>query len=133
MLNQFKISVRKKKVEANFDFEASNSCSYTIFLDCPTISNNSENDDIFFERTTRPRSTPQPLVTTTKSSHRTQTTNTRSKLTSEGKIYLDGNLTTNMTFFYCAVLVGYWTSNSPSLPVHFKKEETLNMYYISFI
>ena len=106
MLNQFKISVRKKKVEANFDFEASNSCSYTIFLDCSTISNNSENDDIFFENTTRPRSTPQPLVTTTKSSHRTQTTNTRNKLTSEGKIYLDGNLTSNMTFFYCAVLVG---------------------------
>ena len=107
MLNQFKISVRKKKVEANFDFEASNSCSYTIFLDCSTISNNSENDDIFFESTTRPRSTPQPLVTTTKSSHRTQTTNTRNKLTSEGKICMDGNLTSNMTFFllrsYCRI------------------------------
>ena len=108
---------------------------HIFFLDCSTISNNSENDDIFkSNRTTRPRPTPQPLVTTTKSfSQRTQLTNTRNKLTSEGKIYLDGNLTSNMTLVYCWVLFGYRTSNFPPLPVYFKKEGTLNMYYISFI
>ena len=38
-----------------------------FFLVCSTISNKSENDDIFIEGTARPRSTPQPLATTTKS------------------------------------------------------------------
>ena len=44
-----------------------------------------------FERTKRPRSTPQPSVTkATSTSLRTQLTNTRNKL-SEGKIYFDRN------------------------------------------
>ena len=89
MLTQLKISVRKKK-----------SCKRTLilkrvtrfhifFLDCFTISNNSENDDIFIEGVTRPRSTPQPLATkTTSTSLRTQSTNTRNELLSEGKTYL---------------------------------------------
>ena len=116
MLTQLKITVRKKE-----------SCKRTLilkwvtrvqifFLDCSTISKNSENGDIFIERTTRPRSTPQPLATTTNSfSHRTQLTITRNKLLSEGKIYLDGNLKCNMTLVYCAVLVGCRTSK---LPLH---------------
>ena len=74
---------------------------HIFFLDCSTISNNSENDDIFTEGRTRPRSTPQPLATKTKSfSHRTQLTNTRNKLTSEGKIYFDGSFNyTELTNF----------------------------------
>ncbi|XP_066017767.1 uncharacterized protein [Pocillopora verrucosa] len=56
-------------------------------VNCSTISKNSENGDIFIERTTRPRSTPQPLATTINSfSHRTQLTITRNKLLSEGSI-----------------------------------------------
>ena len=62
-----------------------------FFLDCSTVSNNSENDDTFIERTTRPRSTSQPLATKkTSTSLRTQLTNTRNKL-SEGKIFFDRN------------------------------------------
>ena len=65
---------------------------HIFFLDCSTIPNNSEKDDIFIERTTRPRSTPQPLSTkTTSNSLRTRLTNTRKKF-SEGKIDFDGNL-----------------------------------------
>ena len=80
MLTQLKISVRKKK------------CCVNIFsLDCSTVSNNSENDDIFIEGTTRPRSISQPLATKkTSTSLRTQLTNTRNKR-SEGKIYFDRN------------------------------------------
>ena len=80
MLTQLKISVRKKKC-----------CVNIFFLDCSTVSNNSENDDIFIEGTTRPRSISQPLATKkTSTSLRTQLTNTRNKL-SEGKIYFDRN------------------------------------------
>ena len=62
---------------------------HIFFLDCFTIFNNSENDDIFIEEATRPRSTPQPLATkTTSTSLRTQSTNTRNELLSEGKTYL---------------------------------------------
>ena len=62
-----------------------------FFLDCSTVSNNSENDDTFIERTTRPRSTSQPLATKkTSTSLRNELTNTRNKL-SEGKIYFDRN------------------------------------------
>ena len=87
---------------------------HIFFLDCSTISKNSENGVIFIERTTRPRSTPQPLATTTNSfSHRTQLTITPNKLLSEGKIYLDGNLTCNMTLVYCTVLVGCRNSKLP--------------------
>ena len=81
--------------------------------------------------TTRPRSTPQPLATTSKSfSHRTQWTITRNKLISDGKIYFDGNLTCNMTLVYCAVLVGCRTSKLPSPPCPLKKKETLNIYFV---
>ena len=116
MLTQLKISVRKKKCCKRTLILKRVTRVHIFFLDCSTISNNSENDDIFIERTTRPRSTPQPLVTTTNSfSLRTQLTITRNKLLSEGKIYLDGNLKRNMTLVYCAVLVGCRTSKL-SLP-----------------
>ena len=79
---------------------------HIFILDCPAISNNPENNGIFLERTTRPGSTPQPLVTktTVTSSLRYQMANTWNKLPSEGKIYFDGNLTSNITLVYCAVL-----------------------------
>ena len=91
---------------------------HIFFLDWFTILNNSENKDIFTERTTRPRSTSQPLVTktTSTSSLRTQMANTRNKQLSEGKIYFDGNLTSNITLLYCAVLDGHLTSKLPSPP-----------------
>ena len=98
MLTQLKITVRQKKVKANFDFEASNSYSYFFILDCSTVFNNSENDNIFIERATRPRSTPQPLATKAMStSLRTQLTINRNKLLSEGKTYFDENVTSHMT------------------------------------
>ena len=91
---------------------------HIFFLDCSTISKNSKNGDIFIERTTRPRSTPQPLVTktTSTSSLRTPSANTQNKLLSEGKIYFDGNLTSSMNLVYCAVLDGYCTFKLPSPP-----------------
>ena len=74
---------------------------HIFFLVCSTISNNSENDDIFIAETTSPRSTPQLLATkTTSTSLRTELTNTRNEPFSEGKIYFDGNLTTNRTLVY---------------------------------
>ena len=64
---------------------------HIFFLDCSTVSNNSENNNIFIEGTATPRSTPQPLATNkTSTSLRTQLKNTRNKL-SEGKIYFDRN------------------------------------------
>nr|XP_058959248.1 uncharacterized protein LOC131786245 [Pocillopora verrucosa] len=55
---------------------------------CSTISNNSENDDIFIESTTRPLSTPQPLATkTTSNSLRTQLSKTQNKLLTEGTTF----------------------------------------------
>ena len=118
MLTQLKITVRKGK-----------SCERTLllnrvtgtsifFLVCSTTSNNSENGDIFIKITTRPRSTPQPLVTKTMStsSLRGQTANTQNKLLTEGKIYFDGNLTSSMNLVYCAVLDRYRTSKLPSPP-----------------
>ena len=91
---------------------------YIFFLDCSTISKNSKNGDIFIERTTRPRSTPQPLVTktTSTSSLRPPSANTQNKLLPEGKIYFDGNLTSSMNLVYCAVLDGYCTFKLPSPP-----------------
>ncbi|XP_066017846.1 uncharacterized protein [Pocillopora verrucosa] len=55
-------------------------------VNCSTISKNSKNGDIFIERKTRPRSTPQPLVTTTTSTSSliTQSANTQNKQLSEG-------------------------------------------------
>ena len=89
---------------------------HNFFLDCSTISKNSENYDIFIESTTRPRSTPQPLATkTTSNPLRTQLSMTQNKLLTEGKTDFDGNLTSNMTLVYCAVIVGNRTSKFPSL------------------
>ena len=89
---------------------------HIFFPDCSTISKNSENDDIFIESTTRPRSTPQPLATkTTSNPLRTQLSKTQNKLVTEGKTDFDGNLTSNMTLVYCAVIVGNCTSKFPSL------------------
>ena len=89
MLTQHKIHSKKKKTKT----KTKTSCKRTLkrvtrihifFLVCSTISNNSENDDIFEE------SSPQPLTTKTTSTFlRTQLTNTRNKL-SEGKICFDG-------------------------------------------
>ena len=122
MLTQLKITVRKKESWKRTLILKRVTRFHIIFLDCSTISNNSENA-IFIGRTTRPRSTPQPLATTSKSfSHRTQWTITRNKLISEGKIYFDGNLTCNMTLVYCAVLVGCRTSKLPSPPCPLKKK-----------
>ena len=67
MLTQLKITVRKKESWKRTLILKRVTRVHIFFLDCSTISNNSENDDIFIERTTRPRSTPQPLATTTKS------------------------------------------------------------------
>ena len=89
---------------------------HIFFLDCSTISNNSENDDIFMESTTRRRSTPQPMATkTTSNPLRTQLSKTQNKLLTEGKTDFDGSLTSNMTLVYCAVIVGNRTSKFPSL------------------
>ena len=93
MLSQLKISVRKKQICCKGTLILKRVTRVHIFfLDCSTISNNSEKEDIFIERTTRSRSTPQPLATkTTSNSLRTRLTNTRKKF-SEGKIDFDGNL-----------------------------------------
>ena len=91
MLTQLKISVRKKKCCKRTLILKRVTRVNIFFLDCSTVSNNSENDDTFIERTTRPRSTSQPLATKKRStSLRTQLTNTRNKL-SEGKIFFDRN------------------------------------------
>ena len=103
---------------------------HIFLLDCSTISNNSNNSDIFIERTTKPRSTPQPLVTKTMSasSLRTQSASTQNKLLSEGKIYFDGNLTSIAQFLTDIAL-----SISLPLPGHYKKEETLNTILLDII
>ena len=122
MLTQLKITVRKKESWKQTLILKRVTRFHIIFLDCSTISNNSENA-IFIGRTTRPRSTPQPLATTSKYfSHRTQWMITRNKLISEGKIYFDGNLTCNMTLVYCAVLIGCRTSKLPSPPCSLNKK-----------
>ena len=91
MLAQLKISVRKKKCCKRTLILKRVTRVNIFFLDCSTLSKNSENDDTFIERTTRPRSTSQPLATKkTSTSLRTELTNTRNKL-SEGKIYFDRN------------------------------------------
>ena len=125
MLTQLKITVRKKERWKRTLILKRVTCVHIFFLDCSTMSNNSENDDIFIERTTRPLSTPQPLATTTRSfSHRTKLTITRNKLLSAGKIYLDGNLTCNMTLVYCSSCRMPHFQTPPTLPVH------LNIYYV---
>ena len=59
---------------------------------------------------------PQPLATkTTSNPLRTQLSMTQNKLLTEGKTDFDGNLTSNMTLVYCAVIVGNRTSKFPSL------------------
>ena len=117
MLTQIKITIRKKKKSFKRTLILKQVTHIHIFfLDCSTIVRNSENDDIFIERTTRSRSTPQPLATkTTSNSFRTQLSKTQNKLLSEGKTDFDGNLTSNMTLIYCAVLVGCRTSKFPSI------------------
>ena len=91
MLTQLKVSVRSKKCCKRTLILKRVTRVYIFFLDCSTVSNNSENNDIFIEGTTTPRSTPQPLATKkTSTSFRTQLTNSRNKL-SEGKIYFDRN------------------------------------------
>ena len=117
-VTQLKISVRKRKNFFYFWFFMRVTPIHIFFLDWSTIFNNSEKKDIFTERRTRPRSTSQPLVTktTSTSSLRTKMANTRNKQLSEGKIYFDGNLTSNMTLLYCVVLDGHLTSKLPSPP-----------------
>ena len=89
--NRRKVSVRSKKCCKRTLILKRVTRVHIFFLDCSTVSNNSENNDIFIEGTTTPRSTPQPLATNkTSTSLRTQLTNTRNKL-SEGKIYFDRN------------------------------------------
>ena len=92
---------------------------HIFFLDCSTISNNSESNDIFIQRTTRSRSTSQPLVmiTTFTSSLGTQLANTRNELLSEGKIYSHGNLTSNTTLASAQFLSNVALPNSPPCPL----------------
>ena len=91
MLIQFKVSVRSKKCCKRTLILKRVTRVHIFFLDCSTVSNNSENNNIFIEGTATPRSTPQPLATNkTSTSLRTQLTNTHNKLT-EGKIYFDRN------------------------------------------
>ena len=86
MLIQFKISVRSKKCCKRTLILKRVTRVHIFFLDCSTVSNNSENNNIFIEGTATPRSTPQPLAT-----NKTSTSlRTRNKL-SEGKIYFDRN------------------------------------------
>ena len=113
MLTQLKITARektnKKEERSKIIFILKReTCIYIFFLDCSTISNNSENDNIFIEGTIAPRTTLQPLAT------KITSTNTRNKLLSEGKIYFEGNLTFNMTLVYCTVLVRCSTFKLPS-------------------
>ena len=116
MLTQLKMTVRKKNCQRTLILKEATRI-HVFFLDCSTIPNNSGNDDIYIERITRPRSTPQPLATkTTSTSLRTQLKNTQNKLLSEGKIFFDGNLTSHMTLVYYAVLVRYRTSKFPFPP-----------------
>ena len=113
MLTQLRIIARKKtnkkeeRCKRTFILKPE-ACIHIFYLDCSTISNNSENNDIFIERTITPRSTPQPLATEITS------TNTRNKLLSEGKIYFERNLTFNTTLVYCTVLVGCSIFKLPS-------------------
>ena len=116
MLTQLQITVRKKKSCKRTSTFKRVTRIHIFFLVCSTISNKSEDDAILIEGTARPRSILQPLATTTKSfTLRTELRITRNKLLSEGKIYIDRNLTSNMTLLYCAVLVGCRSSKLPSV------------------
>ena len=124
MLSQLKITVRKKESWKRTLILKRVTRVHIFFLDCSTISKNSENGNIFIERTTRPRSTPQPLVTTTNSfSLRTQLMITRNKLLSEGKIYLDGNLKCDLSLLRSSCRMLHFQT-PPPLPVHLKKGNT---------
>ena len=91
MFTQLKITVRKKSCERTLILKRVTR-TRIFFQDCSTVSNNSENDDIFIKRIKRPRSTPPTLRKKTAfTSLRTQLTITQKKLLSEGKIYFDGN------------------------------------------
>ena len=125
MLAQSKITVRKKNVSEFFLKRVTR--IHIFFPDCSTISNNSENYDLFIERTTRPRSTLQPSATkTTSTSLRTQLTNTQNKLLSIGKVYFDGNLTVNMTLVILGAQYLPLASQTP-LSVQLKKVKTLDI------
>ena len=104
-----------------------------FFLDCSTISNNSESEYIFIERTTRPRSTPQPLTTkTTSTLLRTQSTNTQNKLLSVGKVYFDGNITFNMTLVIFDAQHSSNVAFQTPLSAHLKRVETLDIYNLYY-
>ena len=105
MLTQFKITVRQKSWKRTLILKRETRI-HIFFLDCSTIFNNSENDDIFIEIASRPRSTPKPLVTKTAfTSLRTQLTDTRNELLSEGKTYFEGNEISDMTLVWHGLML----------------------------
>ena len=105
MLTEFKITVRQKSWKRSLILKRETRV-HIFFLDCSTIFNNSENDDIFIERASRPRSTLKPLVTkTTFTSLRTQLTYTRNELLSEGKTYFEGNEISDMIWVWHGLML----------------------------
>ena len=125
----------KKKKSCRLTFILKRVTRFRIFfLGCSIISNNSENEYIFIERTRRPRSTPQPLTTkTTSTLLRTQSTNTQNKLLSVGKVYFDWNMTFNMTL---VILDAQHSSNvafQTPLSAYLKRVETLDIYIYIYI